>query len=67
VYLTHLGQDKIHGKLYGKQWVFVTRQEDLPAPSQAELNDMDAKMDALKAQLTGLKDDVFYFIYVFIA
>ncbi len=57
-------KDKISGKLYGKQWVYVTRQDELPAPSQAELNDMDAEMEKLKTELMALKDEVWLRVFI---
>lgn len=47
---------EISGKAYGKQWVYVARQDILPTPSTEELDQLDAKIEELKAQLTSQKE-----------
>ncbi|KAJ3035288.1 hypothetical protein HDV00_004106 [Rhizophlyctis rosea] len=51
-------EEQIHGKQYGKQWVYVAKQDDLPAPSQEELDAMDQRMEALKAERSGTKEQI---------
>ena len=55
--------DKIHGKQYGKQWVYVAKQEDLPAPSQEELDQMDKQIDEDKQTLLDLKEEVHFDVF----
>ena len=38
----------IKGKLYGKQWVYVARQDLLECPSQEQINKMDDTISELK-------------------
>lgn len=47
---------EIHGKAYGKQWVYVARQDTLPTPSPEELNELDDRIEQLKNELTAQKD-----------
>ncbi|KAJ3047016.1 PSMC3 interacting protein [Rhizophlyctis rosea] len=51
-------EQTIHGKQYGKQWVYVAKQDELPAPSQDELDTMDERMEALKAEVSAVKDEI---------
>ncbi|PJF17573.1 Hop2 meiotic double strand DNA break repair, partial [Paramicrosporidium saccamoebae] len=39
---------EISGKAYGKQWVYVARQDTLPTPSPEDLNLLDAEIESLK-------------------
>lgn len=41
-------KDEIKGKAYGKQWVYVARQDTLPAPSPEELDRLDHEIETLK-------------------
>ncbi len=54
-------EEKIHGKQYGKQWVYVARQDALEAPSQEEINAMDQEIDQFKTTNGNLKDEVSVF------
>ncbi|KAJ1655915.1 hypothetical protein IWQ61_004420 [Dispira simplex] len=47
----------IHGKTYGKQSVYVARQDDQEAPSTEELVEMDEQLESLKHELAGLKEE----------
>ena len=40
---------EISGKQYGKQWVYLTRQDVLEAPTQEEISRMDNQIDDLKS------------------
>ena len=47
---------EIHAKAYGKQWVYVARQDLLPVPSSDELNAIDDEIDELKSSLQKEKE-----------
>lgn len=47
---------EIHAKAYGKQWVYVARQDLLPVPSSEELNAIDDEIDELKNSLQKEKE-----------
>ncbi|KAJ3274349.1 hypothetical protein HK104_004115 [Borealophlyctis nickersoniae] len=51
-------EQQVHGKQYGKQWVYVAKQDDLPAPSQSELDEMDGSIGRLKEEIGGLKEEI---------
>ncbi|KAJ3092685.1 hypothetical protein HK102_004147, partial [Quaeritorhiza haematococci] len=51
-------QEMIHGKQYGKQWVYCQKQDDLPAPSPDELDEIDRRITLLKEEVTSLKEQV---------
>lgn len=40
---------ELNGKAYGKQWVYVVRQDTLPAPSPEELEQYDLQLEQLGA------------------
>jgi hypothetical protein len=48
----------IHGKQYGKQWVYVAKQTELPTLSEEELNEVDKKIESLKEENVNLKSEV---------
>jgi 26S proteasome regulatory subunit (ATPase 3-interacting protein) len=47
---------ELSGKAYGKQWVYVARQDTLPTPSSEELNALDAEIESLKSKVALQKD-----------
>ncbi|KAJ1987319.1 hypothetical protein H4R33_002924 [Dimargaris cristalligena] len=56
--LTQLQErSEIHGKTYGKQVVYVARQDDQEAPSPDELAEMDQRIEELKAQIIEQRED----------
>ncbi len=57
--------EKIHGKQYGKQWVYVAKQESLPAPSQDDINSMDLQIDEQKKEILELKEEVIFLFILF--
>lgn len=55
--LTSLSErGEITAKAYGKQWVYVARQDLLPVPSSEELNAIDNEIDELKNTLQKEKE-----------
>ncbi|KAI9208790.1 Tat binding protein 1-interacting protein-domain-containing protein [Polychytrium aggregatum] len=54
--LTQMQEEQtIHGKLYGKQWVYAAKQDEGEAPSTEILADMDMKIVQLRDQIVTLK------------
>jgi len=53
---TLLEKEEISGKAYGKQWVYVARQDTLPAPSPEDLETIDGEIEALKQELAAQKE-----------
>ncbi len=51
---------KITGKLYGKQWVYVSRQDLLECPTQEEISKMDDSIDSLKASISEITNTVIF-------
>lgn len=49
-------KNQIAGKAYGKQWVYVAKQDELEVPSQEELSKMDETIEQLKRNISELKD-----------
>ncbi|KAJ1981038.1 hypothetical protein H4R35_000881 [Dimargaris xerosporica] len=47
---------EIHGKTYGKQSVFVAKQDDQEAPSAEELTEMDQEIERLKSEIADHKE-----------
>lgn len=47
---------EIHSKAYGKQLVYVARQDLLPVPSSEELNAIDDEIDELKSSIQKEKE-----------
>jgi 26S proteasome regulatory subunit (ATPase 3-interacting protein) len=43
--------ERIKGKLYGKQWVYVARQDLLDCPTQEQIAVMDDRIDELKSEI----------------
>lgn len=57
--LTNLSErGEISAKAYGKQWVYVARQDLLPVPSSEELNAIDDEINELKNVLQKEKDNL---------
>lgn len=55
--LTSLSEKgEITAKAYGKQWVYVARQDLLPVPSSEELNAIDDEINELKDALQKEKE-----------
>ena len=55
--LTSLSEKgEITAKAYGKQWVYVARQDLLPVPSSEELNAIDDEINELKETLQREKE-----------
>ena len=55
--LTSLSErGEISAKAYGKQWVYVARQDLLPVPSSEELNAIDDEINELKDVLQKEKE-----------
>jgi DNA repair ATPase RecN len=48
---------QITQKAYGKQVVFVVKQDDTDRPSQQELDKMDSAISELKATLAEVKEE----------
>jgi 26S proteasome regulatory subunit (ATPase 3-interacting protein) len=48
---------EITQKVYGKQAVFVVKQDDTERPSQQELDQMEASIAELKTTLAELRDE----------
>ncbi len=55
---TLVEQGKIHGKLYGKQWIYCAKQDDLPAPSRDEIIQMDCEIEKSKQQILKLNEEI---------
>ena len=49
---------QISAKAYGKQWVYVARQDLLPVPSSEELNAIDDEINELKDALQKEKEQL---------
>ena len=49
---------EITAKAYGKQWVYVARQDLLPVPSSEELNAIDDEINELKVALQREKEQL---------
>lgn len=45
-------REEVSIKTYGKQSVYVIRQDNLPTPSAAELEEFDGKLTETKDELT---------------
>ena len=57
--LTSLSErGEISSKAYGKQFVYVARQDLLPVPSSEELNAIDDEIDELKDALQKEKESL---------
>lgn len=57
--LTSLSErGEITAKAYGKQWVYVSRQDLLPVPSSEELNAIDDEINELKDGLQKEKEQL---------
>lgn len=57
--LTSLAEKgEITAKAYGKQWVYVARQDLLPVPSSEELNAIDDEINELKDALQKEKEQL---------
>lgn len=57
--LTSLAESgQISAKAYGKQWVYVARQDLLPVPSSEELNAIDDEINSLKDLLQKEKESL---------
>lgn len=57
--LTSLAErGEISAKAYGKQWVYVARQDLLPVPSSEELNAIDDEINELKDALQKEKEQL---------
>ena len=57
--LTNLAErGEISAKAYGKQWVYVARQDLLPVPSSEELNAIDDEINQLKDSLQKEKEQL---------
>lgn len=52
-----MDQGDVVGKAYGKQWVYVVRQDNLPAPSPEELGALDEELKATKLKLQDEKEN----------
>ncbi|KAJ3111060.1 hypothetical protein HDU96_006023 [Phlyctochytrium bullatum] len=50
-----LGLDKIKGKAYGKQWVYVAKQDPAAAATPQELEELDKELETLKTGLAETK------------
>lgn len=53
---TLVEKGEISGKAYGKQWVYVARQDTLPAPSPEELDRLDSEIEGLKASVAEQRE-----------
>ena len=53
---TLVEKGELSGKAYGKQWVYVARQDTLPTPSPEELDALDAEIESLKSRVASQKD-----------
>lgn len=53
-----MDQGEVVGKAYGKQWVYVVRQDNLPTPSPEELEALDGELKTAKAKLQDEKEKV---------
>lgn len=47
---------EISGKAYGKQWVYVARQDMQPAPSSADLEALDEELTQIKTALAEKRE-----------
>lgn len=47
---------ELNGKAYGKQWVYVARQDTLPAPSPDELEQYDLHLEQLKGTVSEQRE-----------
>jgi 26S proteasome regulatory subunit (ATPase 3-interacting protein) len=57
--LTSLSErGEISAKAYGKQWVYVARQDLLPVPSSEDLNAIDDEINELKDELQKEKEQM---------
>ncbi|KAJ3190124.1 hypothetical protein HDU85_000415 [Gaertneriomyces sp. JEL0708] len=50
-------EQQIHGKQYGKQWVYVAKQDEYEQPSKDALDEMDARIAHLKEQVATTKEE----------
>lgn len=55
---TLVEKGEISGKAYGKQWVYVARQDLLEAPSPADLEQLDSTIEDLKIKTADQKEAV---------
>lgn len=49
-------REEVSTKAYGKQSVFVVRQDNLPTPSSAELDSFDEQLKATKEELVAERE-----------
>lgn len=54
----------IKGKLYGKQWVYVARQDLLECPTQEQIAEMDDRIEQLKSEISNLVSNVILLVKV---
>lgn len=55
---TLVEKGEISGKAYGKQWVYVARQDTLPTPSPEDLELLDQQIEQTKVQVSEVRDAV---------
>ncbi|KAI8818713.1 Tat binding protein 1-interacting protein [Fimicolochytrium jonesii] len=55
---TMVEEQQIHGKLFGKQWVYVAKQDEFEVPSKEELDSMDVKIAELKERVFIARDEI---------
>ncbi|KAI9009113.1 Tat binding protein 1-interacting protein-domain-containing protein [Hyaloraphidium curvatum] len=49
--------NQIHGKSYSKSWIYMARQDEGEAPSQADLEALDAKVADLESKRDDARDE----------
>lgn len=52
----------ITGKLYGKQWVYVARQDLVECPTQEQISKMDDRIDELKESISCINSTVLFIL-----
>lgn len=49
---------QLHGKINAKAWVYLTKQDDLECPSQADLNTLDERIKELTELVSTARDRI---------
>ncbi|TPX34572.1 hypothetical protein SmJEL517_g02878 [Synchytrium microbalum] len=57
VLTTLVEEGKISGKQYGKQFVYVCRQDEFETPSAEEMEEMDANIEKIKETILAIKEE----------